>query len=400
MESTNLKSPVVQLVLFLAYYLTGSILFVWFLIYLREKTGSGLFDYSLVLIFIPMIFAANRHDRRHYFIWIGFLGMMIASAAILWKDSTPANSLYLLFFVTLTFFLTAESIFQRRTSYVKIEQINLELQKALAKAHYMTLHANQANKAKSDFLANMSHELRTPLNSIIGFANILSKNKSNTLDSKDLDYINRVVSNGKLLLSLVNDILDLSRIEAGRMDCLIESTDLRDLIEEVILPIRNQIDQKHLELKLEIPEQLNPIQTDRSKLRQILFNLLSNAIKFTEKGCVIVRVIANQVTQTPESIQVIDTGIGIEADKLDSIFEIFQQGDYSLSRKYGGTGLGLAISKSLCGLLGYSIQVESVVGKGSTFQLLLKSTEKDIFYHPLSSTHSMQFLQRVPSNLK
>lgn len=376
MENPNPRPPIIQLIQFLAYYLTGAILFVWCLIFLREKTGSGLFDYSLVLIFMPMIFAANHYGHRRYFIWIGFLGMTIGSAAILWKDTTPANSLYLLFFVTLTFFLTADSIFQRRSSYIKIEKINLELQKALAKAHSMTLHANQANKAKSDFLANMSHELRTPLNSIIGFANLLRKNKSNTLDPKDLEYINRVVSNGKLLLSLVNDILDLSKIEAGRMDCRIESTDLRELIEEVILQMRNQFAQKHLELNPEIPEGLNRIQTDRSKLKQILFNLLSNAIKFTEKGCVIVRVIANQATQTPESIQVIDTGIGIPSEKLGSIFEIFLQGDYSLSRKYGGTGLGLAMSKSLCNLLGYDIKVESELGKGSTFYLILNQNKK------------------------
>lgn len=239
----------------------------------------------------------------------------------------------------------------------------------------MKEEAESANRSKSEFLANMSHELRTPLNSVIGFASILVKNKNNRLSEKEITYIQRILENGKHLLNLINQILDLSKIEAGRLDLQISTFRLDELIRTIFNQLESQVRGKKISLKADIPRQMHPIQSDEFKLRQILINLLGNAIKFTEHGSVTVKVECDMRTRLPSRIDVIDTGIGIPNDRLDAIFAPFQQADSSTSRKYGGTGLGLAISKSLCHLLGYRIEISSVVGEGSTFSVILQHPE-------------------------
>jgi PAS domain S-box-containing protein len=233
--------------------------------------------------------------------------------------------------------------------------------------------AETANKAKSDFLANMSHELRTPLNSVIGFTNILLKNKDGRLEPKEIGFLERVLSNGKHLLALINEVLDLAKVEAGRMELVIEPVDLAHLCIETVHQLEGQAKTKDgtVQLLVDTPQSVAEVETDSAKLKQVIINLVGNALKFTDSGSVTVRLEVGEDRRTPVSISVTDTGIGIPADRLGAIFEAFQQAEAGTSRKYGGTGLGLALSRSICLLLGYDLIVESEEGKGSTFKIVI-----------------------------
>ncbi|MBT3574990.1 MAG: PAS domain S-box protein [Candidatus Marinimicrobia bacterium] len=229
--------------------------------------------------------------------------------------------------------------------------------------------AEEANQTKSEFLTNMSHELRTPLNSVIGFSNIILRNTESKLDAKEITYLERIQANGKHLLELINDILDLSKVEAGSMDLEIVSLNVGDLIQDLIGQVESQVAQKSVDLVKVLPEKIVEVQTDPGKLKQILLNLVSNAIKFTDEGEVAVKVETDPDSNRPISISVIDSGIGIPEDRIGHIFDEFEQVDSSTQRKYGGTGLGLAISRALCELMGYSLDVDSEIDKGSTFRI-------------------------------
>jgi len=231
--------------------------------------------------------------------------------------------------------------------------------------------AEQANHAKSTFLANMSHELRTPLGSIIGFANLLRKNKYNNLQAQDLVYLERIQTNGTHLLSLINAMLDLSKVEAGQIDLQMTQVTLNTFIPEVLEQLEGSKPYPQVPLRATLPLAIAPVLTDASKLKQILINLIGNALKFTPEGTVTVGVEVEPATHRPISIDVVDTGIGIPPERYEAIFEHFQQADNSTARKYGGTGLGLAISRALCQLLGYQLTVESTVGQGSTFRIIM-----------------------------
>jgi PAS domain S-box-containing protein len=233
--------------------------------------------------------------------------------------------------------------------------------------------AEAANKAKSDFLANMSHELRTPLNSVIGFTNILLKNKDDRLNDKDLGFLQRVLSNGKHLLALINEVLDLAKVEAGRMELIIEEVDLAHLCVETVQQLEGQAKAKegNIALVADVPDTAGLVETDPAKLKQVIINLVGNALKFTHDGSVTVRLEVAADGRTPVAISVSDTGIGIPQDRLEAIFEAFQQAEAGTSRKYGGTGLGLALSRSICLLMGYDLIVESELGQGSTFKIVL-----------------------------
>ncbi|MBI3098606.1 MAG: PAS domain S-box protein [Planctomycetes bacterium] len=240
------------------------------------------------------------------------------------------------------------------------------VQKALLLAQK---NSETGSRAKSEFLSNMSHELRTPLNSVIGFANILLKNKSGDLKPQELQYLARILDNGRHLLRLINEVLDLTKIEAGRMDLVLTSVRLDLLIREVLAQMESQVRERDVILDAVIPLRVAPITSDADKLKQCLINLVSNAIKFAEHGRVTVRLIVEDLTFVPRSIEVQDSGIGITPDRQAAIFEAFHQGDNTTARRYGGTGLGLTITRSFLHLLGHTIDVVSEPGRGSVFRM-------------------------------
>ena len=230
--------------------------------------------------------------------------------------------------------------------------------------------AEAASRAKSDFLARMSHELRTPLNSIIGFANVLHKNRTATMTEDQLSYTHRIASNGLHLLGLINDILDLSKIEAGRMTLDLSAVMLDTLVRETIEELEGQTRDRPVVLRAEIPGTIRSIQADAARMKQVLINLIGNALKFTERGEVAVLIDAD-TEGYPWRITVRDTGIGIPAHRLDAIFNVFEQAESMTARRFGGTGLGLAISRSLCDLMGHRLEVESVEGEGTAMLIWL-----------------------------
>jgi PAS domain S-box-containing protein len=229
--------------------------------------------------------------------------------------------------------------------------------------------AETASRTKSDFLARMSHELRTPLNSVIGFANILLKNKAGNLREQDTAYLNRILDNGKHLLLLINDILDLSKIEAGKIEIENETIDLKALVEDVAGHFEVQIRDRPVQLRTQVPAGVAPLVTDPARLRQVLINLIGNAVKFTEKGSVTVTLDVEADTARPARLRVVDTGVGIPEERLSAIFDAFEQAESTTSRKYGGTGLGLPISRALCELLGFTLSVQSRAGIGTEFTI-------------------------------
>ncbi|RIW49131.1 response regulator [Micromonospora endophytica] len=264
-----------------------------------------------------------------------------------------------------------------------IETQNREIELARLGLEDKAQQLTRASAYKSEFLANMSHELRTPLNSLLLLARLLAENSERNLTPKQTEFARTIHSAGSDLLSLIDDILDLSKIEAGRMD--VEPTEvrfaeIRSYVEQAFAP---QAEEKGLDFQVRVSKDLPPaVVTDAQRLQQVLRNLLSNAVKFTDNGAVTLR-----ISRAPEhavfdvpaltnarqviAFTVIDTGIGISDDKLSLIFEAFQQADGTTSRRYGGTGLGLSISRDLARLIGGTITVSSAPGQGSTFTLYL-----------------------------
>jgi signal transduction histidine kinase len=228
--------------------------------------------------------------------------------------------------------------------------------------------AEAASRAKSDFLSRMSHELRTPLNSVIGFANVMLKNKGGRLSKEELEYLDRITSNGKHLLSLVNDILDIAKVEAGRLTVSKAMVNVDELLHDVVAQLQGQPRPATVDFRAEAPNDMVPLETDGALLRQVLINLTGNALRFTHSGSVVLFVEAGDDGR-PARIGVRDTGIGIAPDRLGAIFEPFEQADESTHTLYGGTGLGLAISKSICDELGFELTVESEEGHGSLFAI-------------------------------
>ncbi|WP_036169083.1 response regulator [Massilia sp. 9096] len=247
---------------------------------------------------------------------------------------------------------------------------NVALTLAQNQLRERALELERASRYKSEFLANMSHELRTPLNSSLILAKLLSDNQAGNLNEEQVRFAQTIYSAGNDLLNLINDILDISKVEAGKLELVPEDLPLRRVIEGMARTFEPLARQKELEFVLQVaPEVPATIHTDRQRLEQILKNMLSNAVKFTDGGRVSLSVTARDDGWVQFAVQ--DSGIGISADQLERIFDAFHQADGSTARKYGGTGLGLSISRDLAGLLGGTIQVTSTPGAGSTFTLSL-----------------------------
>lgn len=232
----------------------------------------------------------------------------------------------------------------------------------------------EVDRLKSEFLASMSHELRTPLNSIIGYAEVILDGIDGPISDEMEEDVSAIYGSGKLLLSLINDILDLAKIESGQLDLDRGPIDLEPFLKEIMENSRILTKDKSLEMLLEVDPQLHKIIGDRIRLQQIMNNLISNAVKFTEKGSISVCVQKENGTAV---FKVVDTGMGIPEDKVDLIFERFRQADQSSTRRAGGTGLGLAITRQLIEMHGGNIWVESEVGKGSTFAFALPIIHED-----------------------
>ncbi len=266
----------------------------------------------------------------------------------------------------------------------EVEAKNREIEQAKQALEEKAEQLALTSKYKSEFLANMSHELRTPLNNLLILARVLADNTEGNLNPKQIKFAETIHSSGTDLLALINDILDLSKIESGKMDVEVGNVRFAELEDYCARTFRHVADGKGLEFNIEIDPQLSSevIRTDAKRLQQVLKNLLSNALKFTEHGSVRLRVEritkgwsgAHPVLNRAKSViafSVTDTGIGIAQEKQRIIFEAFQQADGTTSRKYGGTGLGLSISRELARLLGGEIRLQSGLGRGSTFSLYL-----------------------------
>jgi signal transduction histidine kinase/CheY-like chemotaxis protein/HAMP domain-containing protein len=255
-----------------------------------------------------------------------------------------------------------------------IEAKNAEIERAREEIEERAQQLALASQYKSQFLANMSHELRTPLNSLLILARLLAQNPGGNLTAKQVEYANVIYSAGSDLLQLISDILDLSKVEAGRMDVRAERFPLSALLEDLQTTFGPLTAEKGLDFAVSIAPSAPPdLLTDRQRLRQVLGNLLSNAVKFTERGQVTLRVTAAE-DPAVMAFTVTDTGIGIPPENLRTIFGAFQQGDGTLSRRYGGTGLGLSIASEVGALLGARITATSDLGRGSTFTLYLPAT--------------------------
>jgi signal transduction histidine kinase len=336
----------------------GAILFS---LYLWVIMGNGL-RFGKRYLFIAMCYAivcfsivavTNAFWIQHTYLSIGILIGFIALPLYFSKLLTRLTDVN----------ATLENRVLERTSELKVAR-----DQALA-----------ANKAKTQFLANMSHELRTPLNAIIGYSEILeeeAREEGCTNQSADLEKIHRA---GKDLLEMINDILDLSKIESGEMDINRESIDVREFLKKIIETIHPTLKENNNELKLDIEPQLTNIDADQLKLRQVLLNLVSNANKFSQNGFIDIKAKTRKYGQQEFiEIAVHDTGIGIPEQELASIFDPFTQVDNTYAGKHEGTGLGLAISRNLCRMMGGDINVESVPGQGSVFTVSLPQTPTDL----------------------
>jgi signal transduction histidine kinase len=233
----------------------------------------------------------------------------------------------------------------------------------------------EVDRLKSEFLASMSHELRTPLNSIIGYAEVLLDGIDGDLGEEMREDVGAIHGSGKHLLNLINDILDLAKIEAGQMDLIRDNVELKPLVQEVMTTAKVLLMGKPVDLVVDIDESLPLVDADALRLRQILSNLITNAIKFTQEGSITVRAEPHEADPSLLLVSVIDTGIGIKAEHLPLVFERFRQVDQSATRRVGGTGLGLAITRQLVQMHGGDLWVQSEVGVGSIFTFTMPAAQ-------------------------
>ena len=259
-------------------------------------------------------------------------------------------------------------------SQARLTSMNENLDLKVAELAEANIGLHESNRLKSEFLANISHELKTPLNSIIGFAELLDEmaQESGNPQEKQLRYLHNIVSSGRNLLDMINELLQMAKIEAGRVEVVVEPTSVSDLLEGLCAIMRPQAEQKQLQIQVRIPDGLKSVETDAGKLQQILFNFLSNAMRFSpEQGTIVISTnrVSRQEGVPGVRISITDEGPGVPYDMQDVIFEKFRQVDASHTRAHSGTGLGLAICRDLATLLGADVSLVSEPGHGATFSV-------------------------------
>jgi len=259
---------------------------------------------------------------------------------------------------------------RERTKSLRREKERTEEQKEIAQKAMAI--AEEANKAKSAFLANMSHELRTPLNAIIGYSEILQEEAQDRNLTDLIPDLKKIQDSGNHLLVLINDVLDLSKIEAGKMELHLETFPVKTLIHEVVTTVHPLVEKNSNALRVELPDEPGSMHADLIRVRQILYNLLSNACKFTSQGVITLAASRDSFAEKEWILlRVADTGIGMTSLQLQKLFQAFSQADSSTSGQFGGTGLGLFISRRFCQMMGGDIDVASESGKGTTFTVRL-----------------------------
>ncbi|MEM9776344.1 MAG: ATP-binding protein [Chloroflexota bacterium] len=308
---------------------------------------------------VPLAYEAysqNTYLDINYSIWLSSVFLLVSAIALSLTGFTFRN-------------FSLREIADRNK---KLEDEILERERAEEKMRLAIREAREANKAKSRFLATMSHELRTPLNAIIGYSELLEEDFLIEDDQDTVADLGRIKQSGKHLLTVINDILDLSKIEAGKLSIELRESDISKLISQIEDFAQLFIDSSHIEFNIVVDPDIQTITTDVVRLRQILLNLLNNAIKFTDRGRIDLIIQNRMINDVPfVEFQVSDTGIGMSKDMIPKVMNPFVQGDSGTDRKYGGTGLGLSITNSLCVLLGGRLEVISHEGHGSTFIVLL-----------------------------
>ncbi len=257
-----------------------------------------------------------------------------------------------------------------------------------------------ANRLKSAFLASMSHELRTPLNAIIGYSEMLQEEMTDLGQTALVPDLGKINTAAKYLLELINTVLDLSKIEAGRMELYLERFPLTALVEDIAGLIQPLADRRANRFSVSCGPESGEMLADQTKVRQVLFNLLSNACKFTERGTIALAVRRDAAVDPHDAsvvFEVADTGIGMTAEQLGRLFQEFSQADASIARRYGGTGLGLALSRRLCDMMGGEIAVTSEPGRGSTFTVRLPAESRDAAAASIPGVDSRQDGRAAPA---
>ncbi|MFB3895417.1 MAG: response regulator [bacterium] len=334
---------------------------LFFLSFFISFISSG-YSQSLSSLSFPIIKAEERADS-FWSVFIDTLNRMSVEGKIDLR-------IFAIFFILLLLgvfyvFRLNKKLDQSRAAIKKELEERLKAEEEMRKAK---LAAEEANKAKSQFLAKMSHELRTPLNAIIGYSEMLQEEAQDVGQADFIPDLKKINSAGKHLLALINDILDLSKIEAGKMDLFLESFDIQNTVQDIATTAHPLMEKNKNVFELNCAPNLGSMYADMTRVRQILFNLISNASKFTEKGKITLEVVRDK-TDAKEYIKFIvaDTGIGMTPEQMQHLFKEFTQADSSTTRKYGGTGLGLAITKKFCEMMGGDISADSEYGKGTRF---------------------------------